>query len=207
MCGPDGTEKARSSWWLYVLSISVRSYRFSPHSFSIAPAPPLVSKLTEKSKFMTPDTMMGSMTVLSPSTVAMSLYNPGRIEIFDWKAGKHVRTLSGFGGGSAFAHALLSDGRFVAGDGSGKIRVGSVDNWSAATVIDGSTGIISMLAGKDGSFVSTDFAGNTKIWRNGTCEVTLSGCFSSSAYYGFSLAVIGRRLVVVGESHTFLVSD
>ena len=147
------------------------------------------------------------MTVLSPSTVAMSMCNPAQIEVWDWKAGKCVRTLTGFGGPFVFANALLPDGRLVAGDWTGTIRVGSVDKWAAATAIsNGDSGLIGVLAGRDGSFVTTDTAGNIKLWRNGACEVTLTGGYPGG-YYGLPLAVIGRRLIGVGDSNNLLVAE
>ena len=141
------------------------------------------------------------MTVLSASTVAMSMCNPAQIEVWDWKAGRCVQTLAGFGGAYVFAHALFPDGRFVAGDEAGTIRVGPVDDWAAATVMSrGGSGLVSVLVGHDGSFVTTDRAGNIKLWRNGVCEVTLTGGYPGG-YFGAPMAVIDQRLIVVGRSN------
>ena len=147
------------------------------------------------------------MTVLSPSTVAMSMASPAQIEVWDWKAGKCVRALTGFRGDAVLAHALLPDGRFVAGDWAGTIRVGSLENWPAAAVIsNGGCGLNGVLAGHDGSFLTADRAGNIKLWRNGACEITLTGgCTSSSLL--LHLAVIGRTLVVVGNNQELLVTE
>ena len=82
-----------------------------------------------------------------------------------------------------------------------------MDNWAAATVIsNGGSALIDVLAGHDGSFVTTDYAGNIKLWRNGACEVTLTGGYTA-AYYGVPLAVIGRRLIAVGKDKNLLVAE
>ena len=131
--------------------------------------------------------------------------SPPTIEIWDWKEGKCIKTLTEFDD-SVYGHALLPDGKFVGGDWSGTIRVGSLDNWAAATAIDNGRPLISVLAAKDGSFVTTDDGGNIKLWRNGKCEVTLTGA-NVIIYFGITLAVVGRRLVVIGASKNLLVAD
>ena len=147
------------------------------------------------------------MTVISTSTVAVSVRDPEQIEVWDWKAGTCVRTLTGFRWFRVFAHALLPDGRLVASDREGTIRVGSLDNWAAAAVIsNGGSEVIGVLGGLDGSFVTTDTAGNIKLWRNCACEVTLTGGYASSGY-GVPLAVIGRRFIAVGNSNNLLVAE
>ena len=146
------------------------------------------------------------MTALSPSTVAMSMWNPAQIEVWDWKAGKCVRTLTGFGGEFVLANALLPDGRLIAGDYAGIIRVGSLDDWAAAKVISNGAGLTGVLAGHDGSFVTTDSAGNIKLWRNGACEVALTGGYLG-LHGGLPLAVIGRRLIAVGYNSNLLVAE
>ena len=164
-------------------------------------------QFTEKAKFTTTGNPYGMMTVLSASTVAMSMHNPAQIEVWDWRAGKCVRTLTGFGGDKVLANALLPDGRLIAGDAAGTIRVGSLDNWAAATAIgNGGSGLIGVVAGHDGSFVTTDYAGNIKLWRNGACEVALTGGCTGT-YYGFPLAVIGRRFIAVGRENCILVAE
>ena len=180
-------------------SLSLRPLSSTP------PSPP--PKVAEKDKFSTTGNPWGAMTVLSPSAVAMSMSYPAQIEIWDWKVGKCVRTLTGFGGGDVLAHALLPDGRLVAGDGAGTIRVGSLDNWAAATVIsNGNCGLIGVVAGHDGSFVTTDQAGNINLWRNRACEVMVGGA-STFGYFGVPLTVIGRRLIAVGDSNDLLVAE
>ena len=117
-----------------------------------------------------------------------------------------MKTLAGFGGQGVTANALLSDGRLVAGDDLGTIRVGSLDNWAGATVIsNGGSGLTGVLAGRDGSFVTTDKAGKIRLWRNGTCEVQLTETRMSIRFYGVPLAVVGRRLVV-GKFGALLVT-
>ena len=109
-------------------------------SLSLLPSsttvPSLSSKFTEKAKFTTTGRPLGAMTVLSPSAVAVPMHTPAQIEIWDWWAGKRVKTLTGFGEGYVFANALLPDGRLVAGncssDWTGTLRVGLPDNWAAA---------------------------------------------------------------------------
>ena len=93
------------------------------------------------------------------------------------------------------------------GDYAGTIRVGSLDNWAAATVLAKIAAIMGVLVGQDGSFVTTDTAGNIKLWRNGTCEVTLTGGYAGGVYLGIPLAMIGRRLVVVGGNNNLLVAE
>ena len=146
------------------------------------------------------------MTVLSTSTVALPVRNPAQIEIWDWKECKQVRVLTGFGGDTVLAHAPLPDGRFIAGDHSGTIRVGSVDNWAAAATMPNDSTIISVLVGDDGSFVTSDRIGNIKQWRNGVCEATLF-CGYPGYYYGFPFAVVGRRIVIVGTNTKLYVAE
>ena len=146
------------------------------------------------------------MTVLTSSTVAMSMRDPGQIEIWDWKQGKCVRTLSGFGGNFVFGHALLSDGRFVTADWAGTIKLGFLDDWTAAKSVLNGSGIIGVLACQDGSFVTTDERSHIKLWRDGTCEASVPGGFTG-VYYGVPLAVIGRRLIVVGSGNTLRVFE
>lgn len=179
---------ARQTDWLCFLSL--------PPRLVISP----LSQFTEKAKFTTTDTPRGTMTVLSPSTVAMPMSNPTQIEIWDWKLGKCVRTLSGFGGDSVLGTALLPDNRFVAGDSTGIIRVGSLDDWAAATTLSSGSAINSVVAVKDGSFFAADSAGNIKLWREGACAVALTGGCTSPGYYGITLAIIGRRLVYIGNN-------
>ena len=163
-------------------------------------------KFTEKAKFATTGNPYGMLTVLSPSTVALSMNGPVHIEVWDWKAGKCLTTLTGFAGSYVLGSARLSDGRFIGVDWGGFIRVGSLDNWAAATPITNGNSVISVVAGQDGSYVTTDNAGRIKLWRNGTCDVTLTGACPSS-YYGVGLAVVGRRLVVVGSNNNLLVTE
>ena len=146
------------------------------------------------------------MTVLSPTTVAMSTFSPVQIEVWDWKAGKCVRTLTGFAGGHVWGHSLLPNGRIVAVDYSGTIRVGSLDDWAAHTAVSNGSILIGVAAGEDGSFVTTDYNGDIKLWRNGACEVTLTGGYTSG-FYGVPLAVVGRRLVVIGSHGTLLMFE
>ena len=167
-------------------------------------------KFTEKAKFATTGTPYGMLTVLSPSTVAVSVHIPAQIEIWDWRAGKCVMTLTGFGGGNAFGSSLLPDGRLIVIDSAGTIRVGSVDNWPAAVAISTDpprAPLIGVLAGHDGSFVTTDEAGNIKRWRNGECETTLTGGYKIGGFFGVPVSVIGRRLVAVGANSTLLVAE
>ena len=146
------------------------------------------------------------MTVLSPSTVAMPMCSPAHIEIWDWMEGKCVRTLTGFRGYYALANTLLPDGRFLASDWARTIRVGSLDAWTAATTTPNRDNFICALAFQDGSFVTTDEGGNLKLWKDGICEVTLTGC-CPWYYYGLQLAVIGRRLIVAGNNDNLLVAE
>ena len=164
-------------------------------------------QFTEKAKFA--GLPCGAMTVLSNSTVALSMTNPAQIEVWDWRAGKCVRTLTGFCGGirGIIVNAVLPDGRLVAGDDAGTIRVGLIDNWAAATVISNGDGLLGVLTGHDGSFVTADRAGNIKLWRNGACEVTLTGGVTRGGYSGVPLAVIGRRLITVGDNGALLVAE
>ena len=136
----------------------------------------------------------------------MPTTRPASIEVWDWRAGKQVRIFTGFGGDYVRANALLPDGRFVAGDDAGTIRVGSLDNWAAATVIsNGDDGLTGVLAVQDRSFVTTDRAGKLKLWKNGVCTAMLAGCIAGSE--GALLFVVGRRLLVVGSEFNLLVFD
>ena len=64
-----------------------------------------------------------------------------------------------------------------------------------------------MLAGQDGSFLTTDEAGNIKLWRTGACELGLTGGTRSGSHKGMPLAVIDSRLVVIGGNNNLLVSE
>ena len=171
--------------------------------------PPIArSQFTQKAKFVTRYAPVGAMTVLSQSRVALSMCYPGQIEIWDWRQGKCLGALSmGAGACYVFAHALLPDGRLVAGDWAGAVRIGSPDNWTSATTIASSSGLTGVLACKDGSFLTTEKDGKIKLWRNGACEVTLTGSFSANSYYGVPLAVVCRKLVFAGLNRTLLVAE
>lgn len=146
------------------------------------------------------------MTVLSSSTVAISMYQ-GQIQIWDWTLRKRIRTLADFDHVGVYANAMLPDGRIVAGDLAGCIRVGSYENWNAATTTMNRDAIIAVLVGRDGSFLTTDGNGGIKLWRDGVCEVALKGASTDFQYHGLPLAVVGRRLVAVGGGNILLVSD
>lgn len=165
------------------------------------------SQLTEIARYTTASTPFGQLTVLSSSMVAMSMENPAAIEIWDWRAGTHVRTLTGFGGDWVLGHALLPDGRFVACDHAGTITVGSLDNWAEATAVSTDSRFVGVLAGDDGSFVTVDKAGGIKQWRNGACEVALTGAYvynqgDRRTYFGLPLAIVGHRLVFPGTARS-----
>ena len=166
----------------------------SPHCTSLQSTH---SQLTGKANFKTTGVPHGNMTVLSPSTIAMSMSSPAGVEIWDWRQGKELATLSS-GPASVIGNARLPDNKLVAVDFGGSIRVGSLDNWDAATVIANGNPYIGVLAGQDGSFVTVDKAGDIKLWRDGTCKVTLSGAYKIF-YFGNPLAIVGGRLVVVGD--------
>ena len=189
---------------MYVIASrsSMRILTASPHS---SPSPP---KFIEKAKFSTTGTPCGAMTVLSPSTVAIPMYSPAQIEVWDWRTGKCVKTLTGFST-YVFANAVLPDGQLVAGDWGGSIRVGSLDSWAATSAIANGSGLTGVLAGHDRSFITADYAGNIKLWRSGACEVTLTGGMAGGSVYfiGVPVAVIGRRFVAVGNSNNLLVTE
>ena len=147
------------------------------------------------------------MTVLSPSTVAMSTHEPLQIEVWDWEEGECVGTLPGFGGPYVWGHALLSDGRFVAGDFDGTIRIGSLDNWTAATAVRNDSGIYCVLAGQEGEFITADSAGNIKLWENGVCKTTMSGAERRPGYRGVRLGMVGCRLVVIGDNNNLMLVE
>ena len=149
---------------------------------------------------------MSSLTVLSPSTVAIATRYPLQIEIWDWREGACLRHIAGFGGEYVLAPARLPDGRFLVGGNSGAIRVGSFDNWAAATVMDNGRGLTGVLVCADGSFMTTDHNGDIKVWRDCICEITLPRA-CSSVFTNFSLTVVGRRLVFVGTNNNLLVAE
>lgn len=145
------------------------------------------------------------MTVLSASTIAMSIFSPTQIEIWDWRLAQQLRILTWSGAHTIFGHARLSDGRLVVGSWAGSLRIGSLDNWDGASVVRVGSGITGVLAGQDGSFVTTDCDGFVKRWVNGLCEATLvASC--DSYFHGVPLAVAGSRLVVTYRDK-LLVSD
>ena len=148
-------------------------------------------KFAEQRRFETVGRPHSSVTVLSGSTVAVSVEYPFQIEIWDWKAGRQVRELA-CSQCRVPSHAMLADGQFVTCDESGTIREGRLDYWIAATVTSSSAGFTGVVAGRDGSFVTTDFSGQIKLWRDGACEVALT---SSAGYLVRAPAVIGGRLV------------
>ena len=185
----------------------------SPQPYHIPPP-----QFSMEAEFATCCEPLSAMTVLSPSTVAMPMSNPAHIEIWDWKVGKRVGTLDCFEqdmddedlevleAGYVVANALLPDGRLVAGDDLGTILVGSPEDWAMATTFSNGSALTGVLAGHDGSFVTTDMVGDIKLWRNGTCEVTLIGGCTDS-YYRVPIAVIGRRLIIIGENRNLLVAE
>ena len=134
------------------------------------------------------------------------MQSPPHIEIWDWKLGKCVRTLTGFGGTCVRGHSRHPDGRLVAADDAGTIRVGMIDDWGRATSISNGQSLVGVLVDQDGSIVTTDTGGNVKLWRNGACEIKLSGG-STRTYTGVPLAVIFGRLIVTGDNKNLLVSD
>ena len=157
-------------------------------------------QFTDKSRFTTAGRPSGAVTVISPRLVAISMSDPAQIEIWDWNEGKQVMLLAGFI--AETVHALLPDGRLVVGDAAGPIRIGFMHDWAASTSLDeSSSGVIGVRAGPDGSFVTINSAGLIKLWRNGACEATLAGASTTVHPGGTALAVLDRRLVVVGDNN------
>ena len=149
------------------------------------------------------------ITVLSPSTVALGVSaGTPEIDIWDWKEGKCVRTLTGFAGRGVFGLCLLSDGRLLVSDEAGTVRIGSTDDWSNASVMmTSSAGFCSVLAGHDGSFVTISVKGSIQLWRNGVCEITLDGAGQCTPDIGATVSEVGGRLVVVGRGTNLLVAE
>ena len=166
------------------------------------------SKFTEKAKLETTTASpCGAMAVHSGElsrVVVMAKSEPARIEIwYYWiMAGECFKTLARvFLVHSLLPSAVLPDGRFVAVDRGGFLRVGSLDNWAAATVIrnreyDRERSVTGVLPCHDGSFVT------------GASGVTLKILCKDCAHNGVHLAVIGRRLIVgVDYNNNLLVAE
>lgn len=150
------------------------------------------------------------MTVMSPSLIAVSLtcYDSGtlRIDVVNLNEGMKVGTLTAGFTGSVLRPSRLPDGQLLVVEASGLITVGSPDYWTSSRASHTRCQFSGVLVGHDGSFVTTDNSGNVKLWRDGACEVTLTGGPTSSSTCA-PLAVVGRRLVVLGDHDNILVSE
>ena len=144
--------------------------------------------------------------MVSSSTVAFGCHSPATVEVWDWKEGKQLRILTGFSGSYVFGTARLPDARLVAVGSDGYIRIGTVDNWSAATVINNGAYLMGVVAAQDGSFVTADSRGETRLWRNGVCEATLKGSHAGASY-GNPVSIVGCRLVTIGAGRSLLLVE
>ena len=141
------------------------------------------------------------MTVLSGSTVAFGHYDGSgywsAIGVWDWKVGKQLHTLGGFGR-TVTGIARLPDGRLVGVSGT-TIRIGHPDNWSAATTLSNDAELLGVCSGRDGSFVTADRNGKVKLWRDGSSRALSMSCGVRSPYR--PLSIVGSRLVSVSGSN------
>lgn len=177
-----------------------------PHSeLTRADLPSL--QFTEKARFASSGYPYGQVVVLSSSTISVPTHNPARVEIWDWKECKQVSILTGLSKQYALGCALLPNGRFVVGDDSGHVRVGSLSGWHGAKAFRAGPGITGVLAGQDGSFLTTDVGGNIRLWRNGATEVSLTGCSRNWGVVGRTMVFAGQRLVVIGDASNLLVAE
>lgn len=145
-----------------------------------------------------------AIAVLSRSTVAIAcrdLYGgPCSVDVLDWRLGRRLHVLGGFGKIGLYANAVLPNGRLVIGGLDGRIRIGKVDDWESAQVINNGlkrSALSSVVVAADGAFVTNDSNGNIKVWRNGECEATYSGS-SGDFNKGISVAIVGPRVFAVG---------
>ena len=169
--------------------------------------PPLLasvfmSQFEQKASHNTARAPFGRLSVLSPSTVAFGT-NSSTVEIWDWKAGKQLHSLGGFSS-IVYGTARLPDGRLLA-VGHLQIKIGSPDNWSAATTLTNhGYQLFGVVAAQDGSFVTADSAAHIKLWRDGSSRVLSIHCHA--CYYGSSMAIVGSRLIS-GHGHNLYLAE
>lgn len=143
--------------------------------------------------------------MLSESTVAVSCYSPGRIEIWDWQSGMRLHALDDFGG-YALANAAYPGGLLITGSQDGRIRIGDPANWKqsrvlahGATTDGGFLEIFGVVVAQDGSFVAADRTGHIRVWDGESLVASIPGCFQDGAY-GVPLAIVGNRIVFAAQS-------
>ena len=170
---------------------------------------PLSPQFSEHAKHASSFTPL-SLTPLTSSTVAIGGFGPHQVQIWDWKQGRLLQTLTGFAGGISCS-ALLPDTRLVAADWDGKISTGSINDWKASVVVisAGVSRLAGLVAARDGSFVTASQTdGGIKHWREGKCAVSLQGGLADdNDFLGNSLAVVGGRLLAVGKGNTVLMFE
>ena len=165
-------------------------------------------QFTLKATFRTHGKPLGALTVLPGSLAAMNCEEPNHIEVWDWKAGKCVTTILN-PHGRQYGTAVLPDGRLLAIGYVNGAMTGDPLDWGKAVAVAGpeSCGWY-VIATDDGSFVTSDRDGVTRVWRDGACVGTFPGA-CRYGYSGNSLAIVGgSRIVAVALSwRGFLVIE
>ena len=135
----------------------------------------------------------------------MAIGSYGVVDVYDWSGPflKHIRRIDGLGSYS-FGSAVMHDGCLLVTGWSGSIRIGDVDDWDSAIVIENDTSVLGVIAGRDGGFATTDSNGKLKLWRDGKCVAAFPWA-GTRYYYGVPMAVVGSRLVVDGGRGNILV--
>ena len=89
--------------------------------------------------------------------------------------------------------------------------MGKVNVWEASAVYaDSESRCLAGLAlTRDGSFVTASQKdGQIQVWRNGVCTATFQGgVVQHQEFLGNSLAVVGGRLLAVGDKSTVFVFE
>ena len=173
--------------------------RSGGRAFRASPAMPAVVLLAPLSR-------MPVIAVLVNPAPADNGSTEARIDLWVVEQGRVMRSLRGFGCASLRGFGLLPNFALFAVDMSGCITTVPLMRSDQRVTIKTDLKLVGVLPGPDESFVTLDTAGNIKVWRNGACDVTIPGTARSDTY-GVAMAVVGRRLVVVGESNNLLVSE
>ena len=142
-----------------------------------------------------------SLTVLSRSTIALGGQSPPSVQVWDWKQGTVLHTLTSFTS-SIISTALHPDGRLVVADYAGKLYIDKVSSWSGTPVVAPGDGTHAILVGRDGSFVTGNQKdGSVKLWRDDQCVATFKDVvvIDPKSVSQNPLAIVGGRVVVAGK--------
>ena len=159
----------------------------------------------EQSSISLSECPYGPLTVLTELTVAVAC--KGCVEIVDWRARVSLIVIREVGV-YAFGMALLPDGRLAVGGWNGSLQTGLVDSWAVSVTSAGrdSSAILGLIADTEGTLVVALKDGSINVLRRQTCEVKFTGSFTNY-HYGCPLAIVGGRLLAVGDDGNILVIE